>query len=92
MVSTAGTGYNHILNGSPCVPRLRRSSITPTAWPMNCTSSRIARIPAMACFSFSETLNKNASPASTSNEICGKCFVGCTLPNTGKKFPSRAAE
>src|SRR6266566_1685805 len=89
IVSTAGSGYSHILNGKPCVPRRRRSSITPTAWPMNCTSSRIAKIPAIACFSLSETLNKTASPARTTSETCGKCFVGCTRPNTGKKFPSR---
>src|SRR5216684_9203611 len=46
----------------------------------------------MACFNLSEMLNRKASPARTSKEICGKCFVGCTRPKTGKKFPSRAAE
>src|ERR1700726_2481875 len=35
MVSSAGSGYNHILNGSRSGGQRRRKSITPTAWPMN---------------------------------------------------------
>src|SRR6266480_2150807 len=92
MVSTAGSGYSHILNGNRSVHQRRRSNITPTACPMNCTSNRRERIPAMAVSSCSETLKRNASPPRTSSDTCGKCFLGCRRANTGKKFPSSAAE
>src|SRR6202030_3694763 len=48
IVSSAGNGYNHILNGRRSGGQRRRKSITPTAWPMNCMMSRMARTAAMA--------------------------------------------
>ena len=68
MVTKAGTGYSHILKGSRSEPHRRRKSITPTACPMNCTSRRIARMPAMAVSSFSDTLKIKASPPRTRSE------------------------
>src|ERR1700686_4086872 len=35
IVSSAGKGYNHILNGRRSGGQRRRKSITPTAWPIN---------------------------------------------------------
>src|SRR5271170_4982247 len=92
IVSTAGNGYNHILNGNRSAGQRRCSNITPTACPINCTKRRIARIAAITVSKRNKMLKRNASPPSTSNETWGKCLVGCNLPNTEKKFPSSAAE
>src|SRR6266478_602663 len=92
MVNTAGKGYSHILKGSRSVPSRFRKSITPTACPINCTINRTARIPAMEVSKSSLMLKKNARAPSASSEKCGKCFVGCSRPKIGKKFPSSAAE
>ena len=64
-----GTGNSHILNGNPFVPNFFRSNTTPTAWPMNCTIIRIARIELMTSDNLNNKLNINPSTHNTINEI-----------------------
>src|SRR6185437_5211861 len=89
IATITGSGYSFIRNGNRA-PR-RRSSTSPTAWPMNWIKHRIARMARITENKLKSALNKIAVAPSASSEICGNFFVGCTRPNTAKKFPSSAA-
>src|SRR5580692_2212263 len=92
MVKSAGKGYNHILKGSRSGGQRRRSSITPTAWPMNWMIKRIASTAAITVLNLNSRLKTNVSAPRNNSEMCGNFSLGCTRANTRKKFPSSAAE
>src|SRR6266404_3393124 len=92
MVNSAGSGYNHILKGSRSGGQRRRSSMTPTAWPMNWMIRRIARTAVITVFSLKSKLKTNVSAPRNNSEMCGNFSLGCTREKTRKKFPSNAAE
>lgn len=63
-----GIGNNHILNGKPAVPSLRRNNMTPIACAINCTTIRMARMAVITSDNFMNMLNKNPVAHNTSSE------------------------
>ena len=77
-------------NGRGMSGRTARSRMTATTWPMNWTRIRVVSS-ASITIPREKVLHRIAITPMTTSETCGKCFSGCTLPNTRKNVPSSAA-
>ena len=69
METITGNGNKNILNGRPAVPFFFRSSITPTACPINWTMIRMASIELITSDSLNNKLNKKPNEHRTINEM-----------------------